>query len=90
MAYQEMGMVEVREIVRRWLGGDSIRAIARGTGMDRKTVRAYVRAAGAAGVARGGGPPTERTDRDDRDGTSPRASDEATGPECRARSPATA
>jgi hypothetical protein len=59
MAYREMGMVEVREIVRRWLGGDSIRAITRGTGMDRKTVRAYVRAAAAAGVGRGGAPPTE-------------------------------
>jgi transposase len=59
MAYRETGMVEVREIVRRWLGGDSIRAIARGTGMDRKTVRAYVSAAAAAGVAPGGGPPTD-------------------------------
>jgi transposase len=59
MAYRETGMVEVREIVRRWLGGGSLRAIARGTGMDRKTVRAYVRAAVAAGVARGGDPPTD-------------------------------
>jgi hypothetical protein len=59
MAYREMGMVEVREIVRRWLAGDGIRAIARGTGRDRKTVRAYVRAAVAVGVARGGAPPTD-------------------------------
>jgi hypothetical protein len=37
MAYRGLGMVEVREIVRRWLASDSIRAIARATGMDRKT-----------------------------------------------------
>src|SRR5689334_17300058 len=59
MAFREMGMVEVREIVRRWLAGDGIRAIARSTGMDRKTVRAYVRAVVASGIARGGAPPTE-------------------------------
>lgn len=59
MGYRETGMVEVREIVRRWLRGDGIRAIARGTGMDRKTVRAYLRGAAAAGVVRGGGGPTD-------------------------------
>ena len=58
MAYRELGMVEVREIVRRWLVGDGVRAIARGTGMDRKTIAEYVRAAGAVGVQRGGSPPT--------------------------------
>ena len=42
MAYRELGMVEVREILRRWLGGDGVRAIARGTGLDRKTIAAYV------------------------------------------------
>jgi transposase len=52
-------MVEVREMVRRWLGGEGVRAIARATGMDRKTVAAYVRAAGAVGVQRGGAPPTD-------------------------------
>ena len=54
MAYRELGMVEVREMVRRWLGGEGVRAIARATGMDRKTIAAYVRAALAVGVRRGG------------------------------------
>ena len=59
MAYRELGMVEVREILRRWLGGEGIRALARGTGVDRKTVAAYLRAAIAVGVQRGGAPPTD-------------------------------
>lgn len=59
MAYRERGMVEVREMVRRWLGGEGVRAIARATGMDRKTIAAYVRAARAVGVERGGAPPTD-------------------------------
>ncbi len=59
MAYRELGMVEVREVLRRWLGGDGVRAIARGIGVDRKTVAAYVRAAVAVGVQRGGAPPTD-------------------------------
>ena len=59
MAYREVGMVQVREIVRRWLAGDGLRAIARAMGVDRKTVAEYVRLAQAAGVERGGAAPTE-------------------------------
>lgn len=59
MAYREVGMVQVREIVRRWLAGDGLRSIARALGVDRKTVAEYVRLAHAAGVARGGAPPSE-------------------------------
>jgi transposase len=59
MAYRELGMVEIREIVRRWLIGEGVRAIARGTGMDRKTIAEYVRAAVAVGVQRGGPPPRD-------------------------------
>src|SRR5262249_20592793 len=59
MAYREFGMVEVREILRRWLGGAGIRAIARGAGVDRKTVAAYIRAAIAVGVQRGGAAPSD-------------------------------
>ena len=40
MAYRELGMVEVREVLRRWLAGDGARAIALGTGLDRKTIAA--------------------------------------------------
>ncbi len=35
MAYREVGMVQVREIVRRWLAGDGLRSIARALGVDR-------------------------------------------------------
>jgi hypothetical protein len=59
MADRELGMVEMREILRRWLGGDGIRAVARATGMDRKTVAECVRAALAAGIQRGSPPPTD-------------------------------
>jgi transposase len=59
MAYREVGMVHVREIVRRWLAGDGLRSIARALGVDRKTVAEYVRLAHAAGIERDGAPPTE-------------------------------
>ena len=59
MAYRELGMVEVREILRRWRGGEGVRAIARGSSLDRKTIAAYVGAALAVGVQRGGAPHTD-------------------------------
>jgi hypothetical protein len=59
MAYREVGMVHIREIVRRWRAGDGLRAIARALGVDRKTIAEYVRLAQAAGVKRGGTPPTD-------------------------------
>ncbi len=54
MAYRELGMIELREVVRRWRAGDGFRAIARATRLDRKTVARYVRAAVAVGLTRGG------------------------------------
>jgi hypothetical protein len=59
MGYRELGMVELREIVRRWQAGEGVRAIARGTGMDRKTIAGYLRALQAVGVQPGGPPPTD-------------------------------
>jgi hypothetical protein len=59
MAYRELGMVEVHEILRRWQGGAGVRAIARGAGVDRKTIAACVQAAVAVGLQRGGSPPTD-------------------------------
>jgi transposase len=59
MAYWELGMVELREILRRWVAGEGLRAIARGTGVDRKTIAEYVQVAGTLGVQRGGAPPTD-------------------------------
>lgn len=55
MAFREVPMFEIREVLRLWLGGEGLRAIARLARVDRKTVRRYVTAAEAAGVARGGG-----------------------------------
>jgi len=52
-------MVEVREILRRWLDGAGIRAIGRAVGVDRKTIAAYVQAAVAMGIQRGGAPPSD-------------------------------
>ncbi|HEV8580088.1 MAG TPA: IS21 family transposase [Thermoanaerobaculia bacterium] len=49
MSYREVHVVEVREVVRLWSRGESLRAISRLTGLDRKTVRRYVKAARQAG-----------------------------------------
>lgn len=49
MSYREVHMVEVREVVRLWLQGESLRSMSRLTGLDRKTVRRYVEAAQQAG-----------------------------------------
>jgi hypothetical protein len=44
MDYRELSMIEIREVLRRFTLGDRLRAIARGTGVDRKTAAKYVRA----------------------------------------------
>ncbi|HEX9408847.1 MAG TPA: IS21 family transposase, partial [Methylomirabilota bacterium] len=59
MAYREVGMIEVREMLRRWQVGDGLRAIARGVRVDRHTVADYVRLAVDIGIQREGPPPTE-------------------------------
>lgn len=59
MAYRELGVIEIREVLRRFCVGDGLRAIARGTGSDRKTVGKYVAAAMAAGLRRGDAAPTD-------------------------------
>ena len=55
MAYREVSVVEVREVLRGWLGGAGLRIVAEQAGVDRKTARRYVQAAEAAGVVREGG-----------------------------------
>jgi transposase len=55
MAYREVAVIEVREVLRGWLGGAGLRTVAAQAGVDRKTARRYVQAAEAAGVVRGGG-----------------------------------
>ncbi len=59
MAYRELGVIEIREVLRRFCLGESVRAIARGTGSDRKTVAKYVAAAQASGLQRGAAEPTD-------------------------------
>lgn len=55
MAFREVAVFEVREVLRLWLGGEGFRAAARLAGVDRKTVRRYVAAAVELGLVREGG-----------------------------------
>jgi transposase len=56
MAFREVAVTEIREVLRAWLAGAGLRRVAAQAGVDRKTARRYVTAAVAAGLARGGGP----------------------------------
>jgi transposase len=53
MAYREVTVEEIKEVVRRWLAGEAVRRIARQGVADRKTVRRYVIAAEQCGLKRG-------------------------------------
>ncbi len=55
MTYREVSVIEVKEILRLWLGGRSLREVTVLAAVDRKTVRRYVEAARTAGLARDGG-----------------------------------
>jgi transposase len=55
MAFREVQVHEIREVLRLWLRGEGIRSAGRLAGLDRKTVRRYVAAAQACGVDRAGG-----------------------------------
>ncbi len=59
MAYREVFRMEIQEIIRRWQAGMGRRQIAAGTGLSRNTVRRYLSAARAEGVAQDGPAPTE-------------------------------
>jgi transposase len=48
--YRELTMTDVREVLRRWQAAQSNKAIARGTRIDRKTVRRYIEMAQKLGV----------------------------------------
>ncbi len=54
MAFREVTVVQVREVLRRWLRNEGERRIANGAGVDRKTVRRYIAAAIEAGLQRFG------------------------------------
>jgi transposase len=55
VAFREVSVIEVREVLRAWLAGVGLRTVAGQAGVDRKTARRYVAAAEAAGVVRDGG-----------------------------------
>lgn len=55
MAFREVRVFEVKEVLRLWLSGEGLRSIERMVGVDRKTVRRYVAAAVEAGVDQEGG-----------------------------------
>jgi transposase len=52
MAYREVTRVEAKEVLRQWLAGVGNKRIAARVGLDVKTVRRYVQAARALGLAR--------------------------------------
>lgn len=52
MAFREVRVFEVREVLRLWLRGEGLRTVERLAGLDRKTVRRYVEAAKALGLSR--------------------------------------
>jgi transposase len=55
MAFREVRVFEIREVLRLWLAGEGIRATERRVGFDRKTVRRYLEAAVGLGLVRDGG-----------------------------------
>src|ERR1022692_1622931 len=56
MAFREVGVTEIREVLRAWLAGAGLRRAAEQAGVARKTARRSVEAAVvAAGLARDGG-----------------------------------
>jgi hypothetical protein len=55
VAFREVRVNEVREVLRSWLAGDGLRIAAERAGVDRKTARRYVEAGRAAGLVRDGG-----------------------------------
>src|SRR3954462_1973770 len=58
MGYRELSRMEIVEVVRRCQMGESQRAIGRGSGVARETVKKYLRAAARLGLAASGPPPT--------------------------------
>ena len=59
MAYREVTRVDIHEIIRRWQAGEGYRRIASGTGLSRNTVRKYLTAVKAEGVAKDGTVPSD-------------------------------
>jgi hypothetical protein len=54
VAFREVRVNEIREVLCCWLAGDGLRTAAERAGVDPKTARGYVEAAEVAGLLRGG------------------------------------
>jgi transposase len=54
MAFREVSVVQIKEVLRLWLRGGGERTIAEGAGVDRKTAKRYVQAAIELGLDRAG------------------------------------
>lgn len=54
MTFREVTVVQVKEVLRRWLRGQGERSAAQGAGVDRKTAHRYIAAAVEAGLVRNG------------------------------------
>jgi hypothetical protein len=50
MAYREVTMIEVKEVLRQWLSGHSRKAMAKWVGLDRNTIRRYLLVAEQCGL----------------------------------------
>ncbi len=61
MTFREVTVVQVREVLRRWLRGQGERPAARAAGVDRKTARRYIAAGIEVGLERNG-PESQLTD----------------------------
>ena len=55
MAFREVRVYEVKEVLRLWLRGKGTRPIAALVGLDRKTVQRYIAAGAESGLERGAG-----------------------------------
>jgi hypothetical protein len=55
VAFREVRVNEVREVLRCWLAGEGLRTAAERAGVDRKTARRHVEAAQTAGLVCDGG-----------------------------------
>jgi transposase len=55
MSFREVSVIQVQEVLRRWLRGEGERRIADGAGVDRKTARRYIAAGLDAGLDQTGG-----------------------------------
>lgn len=59
MAFKEVSRVEIKEIIRQWQDGNSVRQLSKRLGMSRTTISKYIQGAEHCGLTRDGPAPTE-------------------------------